>query len=63
MTKRTSKPAKRPWRPRARTAWMPGTNPWSKSTPARIIPEADYQRLLEMAGLKHKPTKPRTGSR
>ncbi len=56
---------KRPWQPRAYRAWTPGPRladhnreaykPGSRmdtDKPVRIIPEADYQRLLELAGLK-----------
>ncbi len=60
--------SQKPWRPRARKAWAysddepdplraadqsPTCN-GKKGQPVRIIPEADYQRLLEMAGLGKK---------
>jgi hypothetical protein len=56
---------KQAWRPRAHRAWTPrkGQNyhmreaypistKYSSDELVRIIPEADYQRLLELAGLK-----------
>ncbi len=56
---------KQPWRPRAYRACTPGLRfpnhnheayelggQIKTDDPVRIIPEADYQRLLELAGLK-----------
>ncbi len=60
--------AKKPWHPRATKAWSEvngkldfadRTNRWSDDIRVRIIRESDYQRLLELAGLKRKRKKPK----